>query len=321
MLMTLAGLRICVVEGDAPVEDRADLCLRIHRVADLPPEPGAGDTVAVVRGEARADGLWILHVFGYGGRVRCRFAVAPGGANVICHATEEVTDRDVLSLFGEPILRTVLVRRGLVSFHAACLSRGDSAILLMGDKARGKSTLSSALQRRGWLLLADDLTRVAEVATVWQAFPGIRDTKLMPETAAALGHAPGSLPTRWDDPGPEAAFAGGDKLILGPRVALPPGLVSVPLKAVFVLQARHPEEGLLHHRASPIVAVRALVEQATPDPCDPRLPPAPVVQQAIGSLVRRVPVIELSLPDRLADLAEAAEAVEAVAARLTTVAP
>ena len=317
MLMTLAGLRICLVEGDALVEEGVDLCFRVYRVADLPPEPGAGDTLAVVWGEASADGLRTHHVFGYGGRVRCRFSVEPEGANVICHVTPEVTERDLLSLFSEPILRTLLVRRGLVSFHAACLAKGDGAILIMGDKGRGKSTLSSALQSRGWQLLADDLTRVAEVAGVWHAFPGHRQTKLLPEAAAAMGHAPGTLPARWDDPGPDLIYAGGDKLILDPQVDLPPGLNSLPLKVAFLLGARHGGGGGLDHRtAAPIAAVRGLLQHATPDPLDPAGAPPAVVQKAIGGLVRRVPVIELALPDRLTALAEAAGAVEAVAAGL-----
>jgi len=316
--LTLAGLRISRVEADAPVEDDGgDVCWRVHRVADLPPEPGAGETLAVVRGEASLRGLLTHHVFGYGGQVRCRFTVGPDGADVTCRTTPQVTERDLLSLFGEPILRTVLVRRGLVSFHAACLARGAGAILLMGHKGMGKSTLSGALQGRRWRLLADDLTRVAEVAGVWSAFAGLRQTKLMPEAAEALGHSPGALPARWDDPGPDEIYAGGDKLILGPPGDLPPRLDSARLDAIFVLGPRGAAAAGLEHRIAPAVAaVRALLEHATPDPLDPRGTPPPAVQQAIGGLVRRVPVVQLALPDRLTALADAAEAVEMVAARL-----
>jgi hypothetical protein len=317
VLLTLAGLRISVVEDDAPAGDGVDVCWRVHRVADLPAEPGAGETLALVRGEASPDGLLTHHVFGYGGRVRCRFTVGPDGADVACRATPQVTERDLLSLFGEPILRTVLVRRGLVSFHAACLAKGAGAILLMGNKGMGKSTLSAALQRRGWQLLADDLTRVAEVDGAWNAFPGLRQTKLMPEAAAALGHAPGTLASRWDDSGPDEVYAGGDKLILGPRADLPPELDSARLDAIFVLGPRRVgREGLDHRAAPPVEAVRALIEHATPDPLDPRRPPPAAVQQAIGGLVRRVPVVQLALADRLTALADAAEAVEALAAPL-----
>lgn len=314
-MLTLAGLRISVVEGGAAIEEGADLCLRIHRVPDLPMEPGAGDPIAVVRGEQSPAGMLTCHAFGYGGRVHCRFLVGTRGDEVVCHATPHVTGRDILSLFGEPILRTVLTRRGLISFHAACLSRDNGAILIMGDKGRGKSTLSSALQRRGWQLLADDLTRVAQVAGAWHAFPGLRQTKLLPEAAAALGHAPGTLAGRWDDPGPDPAYAGGNKLLLDPSADLPPDLLSVPLTAAFVLGARHEDGGgPVHHVVPAFGAVRALILNATPDPLDTEGAPPREMQRAVGSLVRSIPVIELALPDRLSALPDSAAAVEAIAA-------
>ena len=317
MRLTLAGLRIARTDDGDRAGEAGDVRWRVERAARLAPEPGAGDTLALVRGEPGPGGLTTHHVFGYGGEVRCRFAVGADGSEVDCRAIPAVSERDLLSLFGEPILRTVLVRRGLVSFHAACLARSGKAVLVMGDKGRGKSTLSSALQRRGWQLLADDLTRVAEVAGAWSAYPGLRQTKLRPEAAAALGHEPAAMPARWDDPGPDEIYAGGDKLILDPAADLPPGLDCVPLGAIFALGPRRPDSEALGHRvASPIAAVRALLEHRTRDPLDPRAPPPAAAQQAIGGLVRRVPVVELALPDRLSALADAAGEVEAVAERL-----
>ena len=316
MRLTLAGLRISRVDDLAEAPDGGDLCWRVHRVASLGPYPGGGETLALVEGEAGPDGLTTHHIFGYGGQIRCRFAVSADGAEVTCRATSQVSERDLLSLFGEPILRTVLVRRGLVSFHAACLAREARAIMLMGNKGMGKSTLSSALQRRGWTLLADDLARVAEAAGAWSVFPGLRQTKLLPEAAAMLSHSPATLPARWDDPGPDEIFAGADKLIL-PPADLPPGLDAARLDAIFVLGPRRQgAERLDHRNAPPPAAVRALLDHSTPDPLDPRAAPPPSVQHAIGGLVRRVPVVELALPDRLAALAEAAAEVEALATSL-----
>jgi hypothetical protein len=315
--LTLAGLRISRVDDDGPDPGDGDLCWRVHRVDSLPPEPGAGGTIALVQAKAGADGLLTHHIFGYDGQVRCRFAVSPDGRCVTCWVRPEVTERDLLSLFGEPIMRTVLVRRGLVSFHAAALAGSGGAVLLMGHKGKGKSSLSSALQQRGWQLLADDLSRVAEIAGAWCVFPGLRQTKLMPDTVWALGHSPQKLPARWDDPGPDEIYAGGDKLILGPSADLPPSLDSVRLCAIFILTPRLDGDGDLTHRAaSPVGAVRALLDHATPDPLDPRAAPAVAVQHAVGGLARHVPVVELALPDRLAALADSAERIEALADRL-----
>lgn len=51
----------------------------------------------------------------------------------------------------------MLLRHGSVPWHAAALAFGDSAILIMGDSGKGKSTTAMALIAVGARLLADDL--------------------------------------------------------------------------------------------------------------------------------------------------------------------
>ena len=48
--------------------------------------------------------------------------------------------------------------------HAACVAKGNAALLLPGDPGSGKSTLCAALVSRGWRLLSDELA-LLELAT------------------------------------------------------------------------------------------------------------------------------------------------------------
>jgi hypothetical protein len=311
--LTLAGLDIARIDGDAPFSGPAEVLWRVHRTGSLPPHPGVRGPVAVTRAIRRAEGAITEHLLGERGEVHCRFLVDAAGREVVCRVRREVSDRDLLSVFGEAILRTVLVRRGLISFHAAALARDGEAILIMGDKGCGKSTLSSALQQRGWDLLADDLTRIDAREGWWHAFPGLRQTKLLADSAAALGFQPETLARRWDG-GSDEVDPNNDKRLLDPLGEQPPACA--PLVAMFVLGKRRvAAEPLVQSRAAPIAAVRALIEHSTRDPLDVRNPP-PAVLAAAGLLVRDVPIVELALADSLEALPAAADAVASLVSGL-----
>lgn len=307
MLLNLAGLSIRRIEGDEPDPAGHDLIWRHRRVEAVRGEaPGDGPFTAI-RGEAGAEGMLTQSCFGHGGRVRCRFIVSGNGRRVESIADPAVSDRDLLALFGEHILRTILVRRGQISFHAASLTDGHGTILIMGDKGMGKSTLASALQQRGWSCVADDLTRVAETDGIWRAFPGLRDSKLLADSIAALGLRREGMPLRWDD----TKGADDGKRLLAPVVRLPAVESAYRLGALLILMPRRAGPGGLVHRiASPIGSVRAMLEHATEDPLRPGAGPPPAAQRAIGDLAGRVPVIEIALPNRLEALRSSAEALE-----------
>lgn len=57
-------------------------------------------------------------------------------------------------------LAALLYQRGVPAFHAAAVAGPNGAILIAGDSGVGKSTLLAALLKRGWRLLADDLSAV-----------------------------------------------------------------------------------------------------------------------------------------------------------------
>lgn len=305
-MLILNGLRIATGDCDGA----ADVVWRTRRVDSLPAEPGAGDPIAIVRGEPTESGIATDHIFGYDGRVRCRFRISPDGSAIECRAIPEVSDRDLFSLFAEPVMRTILVRRGLLSFHAAALARNGRAILIMADKGAGKSTLSWALQEQGWQLLADDLARVDSARGRWSVLPGHRQTKLTPEAARAFGYSAEAMPVRFDDPGPAAYAALFDKRVIDLADALADPSVAAPLAALCFLTARDPSAvDARIERLPPSGAVRHLLEHATPDPLG-SAPASPPLQRAIGGLATRVEAVALTLPDRFDRLADSAAILE-----------
>ncbi len=312
-MLILNGLRIATGDAAEAAEPAADILWRTRRVDSLPAEPGAGDPIAIVRGERTGSGNATDHIFGYDGRVRCRFRIGPDGSAISCRAIPGVSDRDLFSLFAEPVMRTILVRRGLLNYHAAALVRNGRAILIMADKGAGKSTLSWALQRQGWQLLADDLARVEAVEGRWSVFPGHRQTKLTPAAARAFGHSADAMPVRFDDPGPAACAARFDKRVIDSVVVVP--TAAVPLAALCFLTERDPASAEVRcERLPPSAAVRHLLDHATPDPLGsaPAVPPG--LQRAVGRLATEVEAVALTLPDRFDRLDDSAAALEALAA-------
>ncbi len=69
----------------------------------------------------------------------------------------------------------------MVAIHAGCVVRGGKAILLAAPAGTGKSTIALTLARRGWKLLSDDWTFVAERGRALRAWGMWTSIKLLPD--------------------------------------------------------------------------------------------------------------------------------------------
>lgn len=58
--------------------------------------------------------------------------------------------------FLEAMALEMIVSLHMTPFHAACVAKDSSGVLLCGDSGAGKSSLSYACARRGWAYLSDD---------------------------------------------------------------------------------------------------------------------------------------------------------------------
>ena len=312
MRLTSNGLRIARVDDDGQMPRNCDLSWRVRHVDALAAEVHEGSSFARVEGQRTEAGLVTHHVFGTGGFIKCRFSISPDGSDVLTSTTPRINDCDVVDLFSESVMRTILVRRGLASLHAAALVRDGGAILLLGHKGAGKSTLSAALQMQGWRLLADHLVRIDQIDGIWQCFPGHRRMKLRPDAARALGY-PEDLGGRWASPEADGSLEAPKVIVEPPNDLLP--LASAPIAAIFTLKPRRPEqEHMAAERARPAQTVAALLSNATPDPLSMNAAASAVSPAAISGLARQAQIHQVTLPDRLADLHASAKAVAAMAA-------
>jgi len=115
----------------------------------------------------------------------CRFAVA-GVATYLVEAGRRITVQPLMAA-DAPDVRVFLLgsvfgalchQRGLLPLHAGCVEIGGRAVAFAGESGVGKSTLTAAFLRRGFPVLADDVT-VVDVAApggplVLPSFPRIK---------------------------------------------------------------------------------------------------------------------------------------------------
>jgi len=143
-------------------------------------------------------------------------------------------------------LLAALRLRGLEPLHAAAVSAGDGAVLLLAPSGGGKSTATARLAAEGLDILSDD-TVVLDGAAVHGLGSGI--VLRRPAGLPAPGALPGTRGTRLVLPVPRC----------GPR----------PLRAVVVLETPHPATPVpLLEPLAPSRVLVALLE-AAPFPHDP----------------------------------------------------
>lgn len=311
MRATICGLSVAIsgrADEDAAgsaVEGGPDIVWRDRAVSDalVVPDLPYG-TAAVIRHE---ETVWIEQSYGDSeGMPICRFRISGDGRVVLSESLVRLVWSDLYGLFTEPVMRTILSRMGLVSFHAAALVKQGAAILIMGQKGAGKSSLSAALTRVGWQLIADDLVRIVERNGHCFATAGGTVPRVNADTARALGFDPATLATRWTNP-----RAAGNKFVLpAPTAGTPPS--EVPIRAVLLLDPRGSDlETPDWCRLGGVQALPGLVANLTPDPLNPSARPTREAMRVTGGLLRQAAICRVRLPDRLDALITAAAAVDA----------
>jgi hypothetical protein len=95
-----------------------------------------------------------------------------------------------------PVLGVLLHQRGWLALHASAVATADGIVAFMGEQGQGKSTMAAAMYDRGHRLVADDITAVRIDKATGSAMvqPGFPQLKLWPESVAALGADPESVP-------------------------------------------------------------------------------------------------------------------------------
>ncbi len=97
-------------------------------------------------------------------------------------------------------LAAVLYQRGTLAFHAAAAANAEGAVLLAGDSCAGKSAVLLCLLRRGWKMLADELSAIdfeRGQVRVAPAFPEIRIRGCADETEEGTTNSAPGKRGRW----------------------------------------------------------------------------------------------------------------------------
>ena len=121
--------------------------------------------------------------------------LARNGENIE-FAPEAGVDPGVVALILHGTARGALIhQRGELPLHAATLvpPGGDAAVAICGHSGAGKSSLGAALSRRGWMLVADDTTRVSWDGSQAIAWPSRDTIKLWKDACRSAGIDTASL--------------------------------------------------------------------------------------------------------------------------------
>jgi hypothetical protein len=131
-------------------------------------------------------------------------------------------------LLAGPVLGSVLRLRGTTSLHGCAVAVGGAAIVLLGERRAGKSSLAAALAQRGHRVLADDVAAIVEEPAGWTVQPGYPRLRLAEATIAALRDG-GPVPPDGDKRYVELSCAAGARAW---RFASEP----LPLRSIYVLE-------------------------------------------------------------------------------------
>lgn len=91
--------------------------------------------------------------------------------------TAEVFERSVLAVIAGILAPAI----GVLALHSGCVVRNGKAVLIAAPAGTGKSTMTLALACRGWSLLSDDWTFLAESRSGLRAWGMPAALKLLPD--------------------------------------------------------------------------------------------------------------------------------------------
>lgn len=188
------GVRI---ETSLPIEDlplsdgTADVTIREDLITDRMVEELTGvRTFESPRAEFRFSPRAMFARWERVGKV-----LAVDGKEVIIEKEEGATEADLEPFVTGPILAALLHQRGFFVLHASCVSINGAAVVFVGPKGHGKSTLAALLKARGHRVISDDLVPLSVRDRCIRIEPGFPRIKLYDDSLEAIGANPTDHPT------------------------------------------------------------------------------------------------------------------------------
>lgn len=122
-----------------------------------------------------------------------RFLVREG-REVLVDADADATEEDLQPFLTGPILAVLLHQRGSFVLHSSSVVIDGGAVVFLGNKGDGKSTLAAHLQVRGHQLISDDLVPIGFEGSSVITSPGFPRVKLFDDSIVAAGEQPSDFP-------------------------------------------------------------------------------------------------------------------------------
>lgn len=109
------------------------------------------------------------------------------GNEIIVESKNAAAPEEVrLFLLGSAI-GALIHQRGSIPIHGSSIVINDSALIIAGASASGKSTLAAGLSEKGYKILADDISVVAlDKEGIFKVYPGIPHLKLWKDVTEHL---------------------------------------------------------------------------------------------------------------------------------------
>lgn len=105
--------------------------------------------------------------------------LAEKGNEIIMDPRPETTEDEIRLFLLGSVMGAILHQRGYLPLHGSSVNVNDEALVVIGNSATGKSTLSAALDRKGYPLISDDLSVLSlDSEEICRIHPGIRSVKL-----------------------------------------------------------------------------------------------------------------------------------------------
>ncbi len=151
--------------------------IRVSRRTELQQEPSPSRLLAETTGNG------IIFTCPYGG---LRYQIRNGQEIIVLTTHKREVELERLPLYGFA-MATVLQQRANLVLHASAVEINGKAMVFIGGKTFGKSTLVASLVSRGCRLLSDDVTGLVMHHDKIKVLSGIGCLKLWPDAMHALG--------------------------------------------------------------------------------------------------------------------------------------
>jgi hypothetical protein len=151
--------------------------------------PDDGTTTFYHHIQKGADGVW----FWWDGLATAH--VSPDARDVAVYLDSDPDERLLGLLLAGPFAAVIFGQLGYPTLHASAIATPAGAVVFLGRKGQGKSTMAAAFLRRGDALLTDDMLLLRAESDGVCGVPGPPHMKLWRPTAEhTLGLAVDSLP-------------------------------------------------------------------------------------------------------------------------------